>query len=99
MTIMKHLISKKYVPCRLTSCYKLINQFKDKTLTPDTTWSELEKDGRKPFLSNQGLQKLIDDIKDSSDGGLAISLSEIRRKIITRSKIDGKMKLNIEFNF
>ena len=41
------------------------------------TWSELEKHGRRPYLSCPGLQSLISDIQLISGGGFTMSASEM----------------------
>ena len=69
LSLIKHLIHYHYVPCKRTTCYKLLKLYRQKQISESVTWTELEKDGRKPYLSNQGLQDLISDIKNSTDGG------------------------------
>ena len=70
--------------------YALMKKYKLRKLTVGTTWTYLQQHGRKPYLSAEGLQELISFIKNSSDGGMALSRSEIEEmvKIAIRKKIN-----------
>ena len=76
--LMQHMIAYQYVPVRLTSLYKIVRKLKLKDLPSDTSWTELSRKGCKPFISNRALQQLINDIKMSTDGGIAMSTGDIR---------------------
>ena len=51
LTLLKFMIKKKYIPCKLTSCYKILKSYRVGDLPENVTWSELERHGRKPYLS------------------------------------------------
>ena len=83
---MDHLIKYQYVPVRHTTLYKICRKLQLKDLPSDATWTELQKRGKKPFLSNRGLHKLIQEIKNSTDGGMALATSDIRDLVQRRIK-------------
>lgn len=72
------MIKKKYVPFKTTSMYELIKKYKNKTLPFNATWTNLETHGQRPYLSEGGLLSLVEETKNSTDGGLALSLANIR---------------------
>ena len=90
------LIRQRVVPFKQTALYKLVIRFNDGELSRDTTWTELEKHGHKPYLSQKRLMLLVERIREESDGGLlAYSASDIRnevkREIIKQWTKNGKL--------
>lgn len=47
--LINHLISHRYVPCKVTTCYKIVKKFLEDDLPKEYNWSELEKHGKKPY--------------------------------------------------
>ena len=90
--LMKHMITYKYVPVKQTNLYKICRKLKLKDLPQDASWTELQKRGRKPIISDRALQELIDEIKMSTDGGVAMSTSDVKELIIRRIKAEWNSK-------
>lgn len=88
--MIKHLICEKLVPCKITTCYKIMKMFKRGEISVCCAWSELGKDGRKPYLSPQALQCLISTIQHQTKGGFAMSLTEIRGLVLEAIKKEWK---------
>ena len=82
----------EYVPVKLTSLYKLCKRYNEGAITPQLTWTEISKHSRKPYLSTKGLHDLINVIKDKTDGGQALSSSEIKKMILDKIKQEWKDK-------
>lgn len=93
---MKHLIQEKYVPVKQTPSYKPYKRLGERELDADVTWTQLQKHGRKPYLTTRCLQEqLINNIKLSTDGDLALSSGKIRSLVL--SKIKEEWKANHTF--
>ena len=79
--IIKFLIRKCAVPARVTKIYKLCVQVSTGLVDVDTSWTDLSKNGRKPYLSSKQLQKLIASIKYDTKGGAGMSCEELKKRI------------------
>ena len=86
--LMEHMISYKYVLVKQTSMYKICRKLKLKDMPHGASWTELQKQGRKPMISNCSLQQLIRDIKMSTDSGVAMSTSDVRSLVVEHIKED-----------
>ena len=91
------MIQYRYVPVKHTTLYKICKKLKLKDLPADSSWTELQKHGRKSLLSNRGLHNLIIDIKQSTDGGMALSTSDIRKMILDTMKKEWAAKGQLHF--
>lgn len=69
------------VPFKRTALYKLVKRFNFGELSANTTWTELSKHCRRPLLSRKNLSAFVEKIKLETEGGLAISSSEIKVEI------------------
>ena len=90
--VINYLIEERLVPCKVTSCHKLMKLYIKGILYSHYNWSEMDKHGRKPHLSNAGLQEVIHNIKTSTNGGYAMSLTEVRNKIVKKIREEWKRK-------
>ena len=70
------------VPIKKTSLYKLTSLVSEGKVPVDATWTELTRDGSKPYLSHREFMNLIQTLKTKTTGGVAYSISEIRREIV-----------------
>ena len=95
--LMDHMIQYKYVPVKHTTLYEICRKLKFKDLPSDASWTELQKHGRKPLLSNRGLHSLIIDIKQSTDGGMALSTSDLHKLILDAIKQEWVAKRQLRF--
>lgn len=95
--LMQHMIEYKYVPVKQTTLYKICKKLKLKDLPQDATWNKLQKHGCKPFISRRGLQQLIDNIKMSTVGNVAMSTSDIRDLVSKRIKEEWFAKGHVNF--
>ena len=75
--------------------YKLIKKIQEQDLKLTTTWAEHGTAGRKPLLSNHGLQELIRDIKLSTDGGYALSHKDLRELVKAEIKEEWSAKYRL----
>ena len=80
--IIIHLVHYKLVPIKKTSLYKLTSLVSEGKVPVDATWTELTRDGSKPYLSHREFMNLIQTLKTKTTGGVAYSISEIRREIV-----------------
>ena len=88
LKLMKIIIEKKLVPCKVTSLYHLIRRFQDNNLPVSMTWTNLETHGRKPYLSASGIDELVDRVKNDTDGGSALSNVEIRDMVKEKIRLE-----------
>ena len=71
--IIQPLIKKKYIPINKTQMYALVAIAKrDMSLIPDW-WAEVSKNGQKPHLKPETLDKLTDHFHIVTDGGNSLS--------------------------
>ena len=64
LSLMKIIVEKELVPCKITALYHLTQRFKENDLPLNMTWTNLKRHGRKPYLSSSDLEELICDIKN-----------------------------------
>ena len=57
-----------------------------------TSWSEISKRGRKPYLDSKEVMELAYKIQKQCEGGMTISLSELKEEIILTIKKKYAMK-------
>ena len=76
-----HLVEKKLVPVKKTTLYTMIERYSGGLIDENATWSELTKQGTKPYLTHRDFNSLVLSISNKTSGGLAFSISEIRNEI------------------
>ena len=79
--IMKYVMTKRLVPVKKTSLYKLLALVTLGLIPTDATWTELSFYGRKSLLTPRQLMWLIEEIKLEARGGGAMSSEEIKAKL------------------
>ena len=84
------------MPIQVTTLYKLCKDFLNGKILIATSWSELAKRGRKPYLTSKELMTLIKTLQKECDGGNAISLSDIKDRL--NKEIREKFRRNRELD-
>lgn len=92
--LIKHMIHSKHVPVKTTSMYKLMKKYSDNLLSVKSTWTSIEKHGRKSYLSEHSFHSLINKIKNSTDSGFVLSLGDIRDMVMKCIKTKWAIKKN-----
>ena len=95
LRVIKHLITSHFVPCKVTTCYKVMKLFKLGKIPVCAAWSELGKHGKKRYLSSEGLKSLISSIQQQTEGGFAMSLTEIRGLVLKKIKEEWKNRRSL----
>ena len=91
-TIISHLIMYRFFPCKQTTLYKICKLYSFSELPLYLSWTEMQQRGPKPYLSSQGLQELIDFIRTRTEGGYAMSFSEIKEHVTNKIKYEWTVK-------
>ena len=79
--LIKHLVDQHLVPVKKSSLYKLVDRYASGYVSENTTWTMLAKSGAKPYLTHHEFKELIRHIEAKTNGGLALSTSELRNEI------------------
>ena len=80
-TLMNHLMIHKLVPVKKSSLYKLSNKASKNMIHEHATWTEISQHGQKGYLSSRDMMDLILHLKSRTSGGLAYSISEVRKEV------------------
>ena len=95
--VMKYLVKEKLVPVRISTLYNMLNDFNVRKYSPLSPWSDFRKRGRKPYLSSGEIMILVKVLSKECEGGLAMSLSELKERINNeiRKKYSKHRKLHL----
>ena len=58
-----------------------MDRYSEGLIDENATWSELTKQGTKPYLTHRDFNTLVLSISNKTSGGLDFSISEIRNEI------------------
>ena len=80
-TLMIVLMQMKVVPVTKNSLYRLVDLYRELSLSPDDIWTVATRAGKKPKLSYTGFNQLVETIRVKSEGGLSFPFSKVKKMV------------------
>ena len=81
LKIIRYLISRNLIPVQKTTAYKLSTYVAQGLIPMNCSWTDLSRHGKKALLTSVEVMWLVEEIKRESQGGFAMSSSQIKIRL------------------
>ena len=80
VSLIKFLSNSSAIPVKNTCMNCILSLYESSCLDYDSTWTVLLTSGKKLYLSDQGFNIIVDQVKVLGQGGRAVPLSLVKEK-------------------
>ena len=79
-----YLCDNNLVPYKQTALYRIAELYHQNGIFHHDTWTEISTRGRKPFLSSNGFNDLVNIIEEETTGGITMPLWKVKQLVHER---------------